>query len=461
MECEYKRENHKSFMVVKQNQGMEESFSLAMILENKLACLLPVAVHSFNGENEIYYDISGKQSLACLYEKKEINSEELRDILRSLQTGLMELEEYMLGEDDILLSPEFLYYDLVNKRVALTFFHESEAEYLEKKEAFVDFILDRVCHEEEEAVVTAYSFYRYMKEEAFDMVCALGRLFEEKEEAETGRDKQISQEKADILNESAVDEVHASVKDDFYLDSTDFSEQASTVDQENSKREKNLHTLRTVFFAVLLFGGIGMTVYGLFLAGFMLQLCIYEKETVVGGGIIVLSLVGLFLNRYIYRKRTQNTRETFETVSKEGEFGLEEELFQSKQDEPVFLGDRAEEQPVEVSRNTYETVLIEENCYREERILTGKIRGKRKEIDLSRFPFIIGKMQGKVDFVMEDSSISRMHARFTLREDAVYLTDLNSLNGTYHNGIRLEPNEQVLLESGDEIVFGRLRFTYH
>ena len=105
-------------------------------------------------------------------------------------------------------------------------------------------------------------------------------------------------------------------------------------------------------------------------------------------------------------------------------------------------------------------MLIDENIYREQRILSGKIKGKTREIDLAQFPFIVGKNRENVDLYIDDRSVSRMHARFTLRDDMVFLTDLNSLNGTYKNGIRLEPNELVALEREDEIRFGRCSFVY-
>lgn len=38
--------------------------------------------------------------------------------------------------------------------------------------------------------------------------------------------------------------------------------------------------------------------------------------------------------------------------------------------------------------------------------------------------------------------------------------DLNSANGTYINGIRLEQNESMVLEKGDEIRFGDMIFQY-
>ena len=118
-------------------------------------------------------------------------------------------------------------------------------------------------------------------------------------------------------------------------------------------------------------------------------------------------------------------------------------------------------QPEPMPKEDYATILLQENCYSEQRILTGRVKGRKRQIDLSAFPFLVGKSKEQVDYVLDDTSISRVHARFTLREDVVYLTDLNSTNGTKRNGVLLEPNELVMLETDDEITFGRLTFTYH
>lgn len=40
------------------------------------------------------------------------------------------------------------------------------------------------------------------------------------------------------------------------------------------------------------------------------------------------------------------------------------------------------------------------------------------------------------------------------------MTDLNSTNGTFKNGMRLLPNTSELLEPGDEIRLGKLKFIY-
>lgn len=82
----------------------------------------------------------------------------------------------------------------------------------------------------------------------------------------------------------------------------------------------------------------------------------------------------------------------------------------------------------------------------------------KKHIELTKFPFTVGKMAGCVDCVLEDDSVSRIHARFERAGDVIQLTDMNSTNGTYRNGLRMQPQETVEIEPGDEIRFGKLNY---
>jgi transcriptional regulator with PAS, ATPase and Fis domain len=58
------------------------------------------------------------------------------------------------------------------------------------------------------------------------------------------------------------------------------------------------------------------------------------------------------------------------------------------------------------------------------------------------------------EIVVRDSSISRQHARFTMRNGEVWVEDLDSRNGTLRAGRRLQRER---LEPGDEVVAGTAR----
>lgn len=73
---------------------------------------------------------------------------------------------------------------------------------------------------------------------------------------------------------------------------------------------------------------------------------------------------------------------------------------------------------------------------------------------LEKESLTIGKRKEEVDIVLEDISVSRMHARIIREGDFMCLVDLNSTNGTYKNGVRLQPYEKRKLEAEDEIIIG-------
>lgn len=60
-------------------------------------------------------------------------------------------------------------------------------------------------------------------------------------------------------------------------------------------------------------------------------------------------------------------------------------------------------------------------------------------------------------FNAEESGVSREHARLNVIEGSLYITDLNSANHTFLNGLRLTANQPRILRDGDEIRLGRLR----
>ena len=77
---------------------------------------------------------------------------------------------------------------------------------------------------------------------------------------------------------------------------------------------------------------------------------------------------------------------------------------------------------------------------------------------LTEFPFFIGKSGEKTNHRIEDSTVSRFHARIDKEEDDLWLTDLNSTNGTFLNGIRMLPYDRVKVDKGDSIVISRKRY---
>ncbi len=57
-----------------------------------------------------------------------------------------------------------------------------------------------------------------------------------------------------------------------------------------------------------------------------------------------------------------------------------------------------------------------------------------------------------------EEGVSRLHATITASNAEVIITDLGSSNGTFVNGIKIEPKVPRLLKRGDVVSLGKLKF---
>lgn len=456
MNVEYKRENHKSYLVLK-DQKMEKQmekeesegyYGVKMLCDNPIKGLLPLSLHIFNGEKELYYDISSKQSLDVLYEKKEMKKEDLEKLFFGMKAALKNLEDFLLDTERLVIKPEYIYINSADESINLLYYPCKREEFEIEIYEFAEYILNRINNEDEQAVVYAYGFYRYIKEEQGDLSEALERLLAEKEIIQGDAAMESSGEESKNIGNIWSDL-------DFYADDGEVMENREV--EKSDEKKKNYQIMRMAFFMVLGLGGIGILAFSTWKYNLNWENLFSQRESIVGVGILIVSAAGAALFHFMDFQQKKQQERTVENLKE-----IEEALIKETPIEISYEEVAEEALSTKVAEESfYETVLLQENCYHEQRILTGRIRGKQKQIDLSAFPFIIGKSKEQSDYVLEDSSVSRIHARFTLRDDIVYLTDLNSTNGTCKNGVRLEPNELVMLEADDEITFGRLTFTYH
>lgn len=83
---------------------------------------------------------------------------------------------------------------------------------------------------------------------------------------------------------------------------------------------------------------------------------------------------------------------------------------------------------------------------------------ERNSVVLMNDSYTIGKLKNKSDVWVDHPSISRIHARIEKEGESYYLQDMNSTNGTFINGRRLDVNEKVEIQLSDEIRFADLGY---
>lgn len=72
----------------------------------------------------------------------------------------------------------------------------------------------------------------------------------------------------------------------------------------------------------------------------------------------------------------------------------------------------------------------------------------------------VGRQPGNV-IPLDTDTISRYHLTITHKDDEVTITDLDSANGTFVDGVRLHHDESRALIGGEEILIGDLRLFYY
>ena len=444
-------------------------YQMKMVTENNISHLLPVSVHNFNGENQIYYDISGKQTLTCIFEKREIEAEQIMQILSGLSKALLELESYLLEENYLCLDPEYMYMNVNAEQLYLCFYPFEETDFSQSIQKLSEYLLNHINHQDEQAVAIGYQLYRLTREDNFVFIQIAEEILQEHENSE----KLKGGWKEDDLKQKEIYENDAGQS---YADTIHETwEEAKDDPLQKEKAQVSIKDFQipAFCFLCLILGGVGYIIYQYINRQQepcpSLSVFFGTRDMILAAGAAFVGIVGFFLlflyKKILERERVSGTEET-ENIQKQMEreyYSIREKAYEK---ETGQLADM--EMEVEEKQQKYEeTVLLRENMYQEEGILMEKLKRFDKKapikILLNHFPFIIGKLEGAVDYVLPDKSVSRMHAKFIKNpnEDVVYLMDLNSKNGTLKNGIPLEANELVSLTAEDEITFGKVTFTYH
>jgi pSer/pThr/pTyr-binding forkhead associated (FHA) protein len=79
---------------------------------------------------------------------------------------------------------------------------------------------------------------------------------------------------------------------------------------------------------------------------------------------------------------------------------------------------------------------------------------------LNKATIAVGRSTGN-DIVLDTTAISRYHITFTFKDQQVLLEDLDSVNGTYVDGVRLQPHAPYVVRGGEEVQIGEVRLIFH
>lgn len=113
---------------------------------------------------------------------------------------------------------------------------------------------------------------------------------------------------------------------------------------------------------------------------------------------------------------------------------------------PVSVGE------TEILREPQETTVLNQPTLPTVRLVRVK---NNSVIVIDRAQFRIGRDPGVADYIITDNTaVGRQHADIVQHDGVCFVVDLNSINGTYVNGQRVQPGEEFPMHDGDQLMLG-------
>lgn len=473
-EKRYERSMNHNYMILSSytffEHKEEENYMTKMLLGNKIPGLLPVVCRKNAGETQYCYEINSLQSLDRLYEKQEMGYEAFFKLLSGCIRIFERLEEYLMDGSQILLHPEYVFLHMDTLEPYLVCYPNYDGDVRYSFQKLMDYLLTKIDHTHEQTVWFAYQVYRYTRNPNY-VLGEIKELLYETEERKENSSFDRCDEEMEAREENAFVKKSERLKRE-HKDCMQGEDEET--DENNRYKEEGMNTWNKNVLGALFCGLLVLSAVGIIFGARLLKLIpLSHKQEVSLYGAIGMSVVaaGIFCVSIIKRWQQEKQMEELRKEPEEEETILQYWKLEEKASQEIGKMKQSEKKAVRSNsmveqdnlQHTSElvgaTTLLSEEIM-QERVLKGTVNGEEIRIPLCHFPLTLGKLAQLCDYVIPDHTVSRMHARLVQKNGKVYISDLNSTNGTIRNGNMIGIHEEVAMEPGDEIVLGRVCFTY-
>ena len=456
MRAEYKRDmNHNYLILYGEDEINTDSYQVRMLVGNVIPSLLKCRIQGMDGRFLVYFDITSKQALSVLYEEKKMGVEDLRLIFGGFVKAMEDAAEYLMNPGQFIISPEYIYTDIEKQEIYFCMMPGYEKDIKEQFQFLTEYILPKIDHQDQDAVILGYGVYKRAMEDSFHLEHIKEELYKTQGQQGTTTTKA---EQMKTESEQRQESEDFNPEEEGFWENEEIN-QEFVRDGEKSKRLSLPQKTGVIVLAAILLCGIA----AITLMGYLPYL---ETGTILGIIIVLVACVMLFVYVSKIKKKPGALRQ-----------GREEE-----RDKPKGITGKVPTDQTDQSQNTIqsvvkstnkpvvkssqlhadygETVVLSAGAVSGPASLVSKEPGELATIYINEDLTVIGKLETACDAVISLPTVSRIHAKIKKKEDAYYLTDMNSRNGTAVNGRLLLPDEEYRLEPEDEVDFAQARYIF-
>lgn len=419
----------------------EVDYIVGMFAHNDIPAFVPVSFKSLNLENYFCYNMNGLIPINQSFEMNKLTADRIEAFLRSIIKAAKSMEEFLLPFDRLITDEAYIYESL-GKKDEFHWIYGIESGSCTFTRLF-ERLLDRVDYKDDSAVKMIYSLYQAAKEsEGMQGVStggSLQRIREKAEEILSAPHMSLDMRARELIR---AENERNSIK---RLNGIE----TGTGDKTCSKEIEAADSMARRYRAEA------------------------ESKKSRSQRVDLEDAPKAKLSLFKQRQNEEKSDKTMFVKSKlkkvwdylNADIGSKPEKLvelQAVGENELSYNVREVKQPkIEASDNVGEATTLLTGAMISNGIYCLKPEDTNEDnILLTEFPFFIGKSGDKTHHTIEDSTVSRFHARIDREEEELWLTDLNSTNGTFLNGIRLMPFGRMRVNKGDSIVISRKRYEF-
>lgn len=401
------KEGIKPYMLVPCDGVIIDNYRSQLLQQMKIPYFLMYEIREYNGKRVLYYLLKYRTTMKAVTEHFPLTPEKTKNILISIISALQIIDEHLLFAEHVVWKMDRIFMEVDTGHLEFCYNPMENQDNGNLEELILELMQTTA---DQEIVKMLSDFYNLITNPEITL-------------------EDVIQYRVDILGEEHIPPEEYRLTMGQPLIAKEHLKKSKNPDEEqllkeyDMQRKDNVTKAAIILIIIKILAFLNVLIIGLFL----FEIFSYDLLWT-----LFLSL-GILMGTVIYYMQMEK-EETIDEIM--------EEYLESVPDykETTVLAS---------------DIVVEHK--QKELCLVSTAEGKYPPIYIRKESILLGSMEG-CDYILNQDGISRMHAKLMRKDGEVYVTDLNSTNGTMLNGKRLESGQEYKLKVGDIIAFAHQGF---
>lgn len=163
----FKHYMESNVMIIKDDNILASDYMVNMIMRNDINNLLKLSVSCMDGNVELIYDISGKQSIEEYCLKEKLNYNEIKLVFKELIMLSKDVSRYLLDINHIILDVNYIFINNNADNIYFCYYINNNMEFYEGLKKIVQSLVMITSHSDRQAVEFIYGILSICEKDNF------------------------------------------------------------------------------------------------------------------------------------------------------------------------------------------------------------------------------------------------------------------------------------------------------